>query len=495
MRIFLQNKSSPGLPAKSLRSLPGSSTPGFTSVRRRIVFSFVFISLVVIIESCKKEAVSAAFSPELTLDLNDSSSGGLTTNYIGTSNAFGTPLNNISDANLVIHRQGDAVFNANFVAPPSQTNPGLGPLFNNISCSSCHNKDGRGQPPIDGQSFNAFLFRVSIPGTDAHGGPLAVPGFGLQMQNRAVYGTTPEGEIGISYAEVRGKFADGTAYSLRNPTYFVKSSYLPMPGELQISPRIAAPNFGLGLLDAVPEQEILELAAAEKLKSNGVAGIPNYTWDDQLQQLVFSRYGWKANQSSILQQCAAALNQDMGITSSYYAAESSAGQSQAVPAHDAEISDSDLDALSLYIKTLGPPGRRNASSSGVKQGYSLFIKSGCTDCHAAELTTESLAGVPEVGGQKIHPFTDLLLHDMGPGLADGRPDYAADGSHWRTAPLWGIGLTQTVNGHTFFLHDGRARNLTEAILWHGGEASNSKQVFLAMSITDRTSLLGFLTNL
>jgi CxxC motif-containing protein (DUF1111 family) len=184
----------------------------------------------------------------------------------------------------------------------------------------------------------------------------------------------------------------------------------------------------------------------------------------------------------------------MGITSPLFPEESSKGQPQDVPTHEPEISTNQLEAINIYLQTLAPPARRNASDPAVLKGKNLFMQARCSACHIPKMITGPSA-LPELSNQSIRPYTDLLLHDMGEGLADGRPDYRATGYEWRTAPLWGIGLTEIVNGHTNFLHDGRARNLMEAVLWHGGEAEQSKQSVIKMTQAERNSLTKFLESL
>lgn len=445
--------------------------------------------------SCKKDQSQTTVKSSVAIIAQDSTSGGLTTSLDVSTNAFGDQFTNITAANLVSFNAGNVVFNQNFVSSSTLAHNGLGPLFNNISCVSCHNQNGRGAPPLTGELFHTLVFRLSIPGTDAHGGPLAAPGFGLQLQDQAINSIAPEGQMGISFTEQPGQFADGEVFSLRNPHYKVLNPYTPLPQNLLISARVAPSIFGLGLLESVPQQEIQTLSQQELANNDGVHGRPNLVWDYVLQKRVLGRYGWKANQTSVIQQTADALNQDIGITSSYFPNESSMGQQQAIPAHAAEISDADLSTLTKYIETLAPPARRHQADVQIRLGFTLFTQSKCNSCHALTLTTGTLTGIPELSNQTIRPYTDMLLHNMGPGLADQRPDFDAQGADWRTAPLWGIGLNMIVNGNTFFLHDGRARSLTEAILWHDGEAANSKATFIAMSKTNRTALIAFLNSL
>lgn len=433
-------------------------------------------------------------TPAIETDPDELYSGGETTSFDQTSKAFTFPLANISSQDLQNHVAGDAVFEATFVSPPAKINGGLGPIFNNVSCVSCHNRDGRARPPLSSEPFSGLLFRISSPGTDAHGGPVEVSGFGLQIQTHAVFGVQQEMDVMISYSELPGKFSDGTDYSLQKPNYTIANPYAPVPVHAMISPRIANPNFGLGLLEAVAEETILSFADENDSNSDGISGKPNYVYDFAMSKMMLGRFGWKASQSTLIQQAAAAANNDMGVTSPYFPNETSLGQIQDVPAHDPEMIADELNAVTIYLQTLAPPARRSPSDAAVLKGKALFVQSKCSACHIPKMQTGTHF-IPSLSNQTIRPYTDLLLHDMGEGLTDNRPDYKASGSEWRTAPLWGIGLTKIVNGHTNFLHDGRARNLTEAILWHGGEGQQSKDSFLKMSAVDRNLLIKFLESL
>ena len=426
-------------------------------------------------------------------------SGGETTVFDASSHAFSTPAPNLSPTAFEKHLAGDREFEQAFVTAPAVVNPGLGPIYNNISCINCHSRDGRGRPPKVDEKFVSMLFRLSLPkSADVADGlpPIPVPGFGTQLNNRAIFGTPPEGTIKIDYTEQTLTTADGTRVHLRYPNYTFTETYQPLPKEIELSPRVALSVFGLGLLEAIPEDTILAYADEADVNGDGISGKPNYVWDVVQQRYTLGRFGWKANQPTLLQQVAAAYHDDMGLTTSLFMTENSAGQSQ-LTGHSAtpEISDEILDVVTFYVQTLAVPARRNVDDPQVKQGEFLFAKAQCASCHVPTLRTGVLAGVPSVSNQTIQPFTDMLLHDMGPDLADNRSDFRANGREWRTPPLWGIGLVKRVNGHTNFLHDGRARDLMEAILWHGGEAEASRQAVEQMSKTERDALIAFLESL
>ena len=395
----------------------------------------------------------------------------------------------------------------------------LAPLWNNQQCSGCHVNGGRS--PL--RPTPQLLFRVSIPGVGADGGPNPVPGFGDQIQPVAIVngarGLSIEGRVTTSYVEQLKSFVDGQAYSLRVPTYTPSAT---LPFNVMISPRIGGQVAGLGLLEAVDAKDIEDLADEKDKDRDGISGRPNYVWDVAIQKGVIGRFGWKANQPSLLQQAAAAYNGDLGITSPFFPLESNVpggGRNKKGPKVHGKTSNlsnlsavavmlnnsaaisgpTDIDAQTLlstafYTGTLGVPATRNSTDAQVLAGQALFVSAKCAACHTPVLETGSSASYG-LGGQTIHPYTDLLLHDMGPGLADGRPDFQATGSEWRTAPLWGLGLSATTSNHTNYLHDGRARNVMEAIMWHGGEGDVSRRYVEQLSETDRDALVAFVKSL
>jgi CxxC motif-containing protein (DUF1111 family) len=453
----------------------------------------IFSALTIFIFACRKtDNLTPAENPD-----SEWLSGGAETAFDEGNGAFSHAFGSLPPSLARVHEIGDGQFNATFVSAPAPVNPGLGPIFNNVACSSCHVADGRGKVPGLGESAANMLFRVSIPGIGEHGNPIPVPNYGDQLQTRALLGKKREGDVLITYNDQTFSFADGTTYKLRKPTYTFTDLYTSMPGGVLLSPRVAAPVFGLGLLESISDADIIANADPNDKDGDGISGKPNYVWDVLKEKKALGRFGWKANQPSLLQQVAAAYNGDIGITNFVFPKESSDGQTQfdSDPGYKYELTDSLLYSVEFYVKTLAVPVRRNLTSPDVKLGKALFTSVGCIKCHKADARTTVSVSLPQVSNQVIHPYTDLLLHDMGAGLADNRPDFDAGGTEWRTAPLWGIGLTQKVNGHTNFLHDGRARNLMEAIMWHGGEALNAKNKVLTLSKKERDSLISFLGSL
>jgi CxxC motif-containing protein (DUF1111 family) len=427
-------------------------------------------------------------------------SGGATTIEDTTKYAFSNQATNLSGETAGLFTLGHTFFQRNWVSSPATTEgmDGLGPLFNQRSCSSCHSRDGRAAPFDALGNFLNLLVRLSVPGTDAHGGPLGDPVYGGQLRPFSILDVPVSGTPTVAYEEVPGTFGDGAPFSLQRPTYTLSGwGYGEPSPDLQLSPRVGGHLVGLGLLEALEESTILALVRDDD--EDGVRGHANHVWDVASASVKLGRFGWKANVPTVLQQSAGAFQGDIGITSSLFPDETcGATMTACAEAHNGgtpEIEDDKLHAVAVYMRTLAVPARRHLSDPAVRQGEALFASFRCNSCHVSELTTGDYPEIPEVAHQTIHPYTDLLVHDMGPALADGRPDFEATGTEWRTAPLWGLGLIKTVNGHEFLLHDGRARGFEEAILWHGGEALASRERYRTASAEDRAALIAFLHSL
>jgi len=424
-------------------------------------------------------------------------------------NAFSMPSANLSPLRRLDFSVGNSFFRNPWVIAPASTTArdGLGPLFNTNACQSCHIKDGRGHPPeSDATQSVSMLVRLSIPATEAHAevvrqrGIAPEPTYGGQLQDMAVPGVTPEGKVRFSFTTHTVKFVDGHEVELRKPQLEISElGYGPMHPHTLFSPRVAPPVIGLGLLEAIPEAALLANADPDDRDGDGISGRPNRVYDQLTGQTVIGRFGWKAGQPNLNQQNADAFFNDMGLSTSLLTGSSCTElqvECQAMPnGGEPEVSDNILSQVLFYTRNLGVPARRNVDASQVLAGKTLFHRAGCQGCHTPQFTTRADADEPELANQVIRPYTDLLLHDMGEGLADGRPEFEASGREWRTPPLWGIGLTQTVSGHTHFLHDGRARNLMEAILWHGGEAEQARRHVLEFNSEERAALLAFLESL
>ncbi|GAB6386546.1 di-heme oxidoredictase family protein [Stutzerimonas marianensis] len=419
------------------------------------------------------------------------------------------PAANLAPIRRVDFSVGNSFFRNPWVIAPSSTTArdGLGPLMNTNACQNCHIKDGRGHP-VKGEQGNAvsMLVRLSIPAEDAHAevvrqrGIAPEPTYGGQLQDMAIPGVAPEGKVRLSYGTHIERFADGHEVELRKPAlHLTQLGYGPLHPDTQFSVRVAPPMIGLGLLEAIPESALLAHADPDDRNGDGISGRPNRVYDQATGKTVMGRFGWKAGQPTLNQQNADAFFNDMGLSTRLFNGTSCTERQQecrALPdGGELEVSDNILAQVLFYTRNLGVPARRNVDDPQVLTGKGLFHQAGCQRCHVPAFTTSAEAAEPELANQLIRPYTDLLLHDMGEGLADGRPEFEATGSEWRTPPLWGIGLTETVSGHTQLLHDGRARNLLEAILWHGGEAEQAKQTVLGFDQAERQALLAFLESL
>jgi CxxC motif-containing protein (DUF1111 family) len=422
-----------------------------------------------------------------------------------SQNAFSLPARNATKIHRKSFMIGNSLFNQNWVTTPAsvKSRQGLGPLFNANSCSTCHFKDGRGRPPEEEKSaegFSSILVRLSIPGTDIHGAPIDEPAYGGQFNHRGILNVPGEGEVKIIYKEIKGKFADGEEYSLLNPQLeFSKLAYGKMHPDTMFSLRVAPQMIGLGLLEAIKEKDILKNADPDDIDKDGISGRVNYVWNYEKKKKEIGRFGWKANQPDIKQQNTSAFLGDIGITSDLFPEQSCTSVQleckKAYKEPGVEISKKDLEDIVIYSKILAVPKRRNFADASVVNGQKIFKQINCTACHTESYKTGVDREFPENTNQVIFPYTDMLIHDMGEGLADNRPDFQASGSEWRTPPLWGVGLFKNVNAHTRYLHDGRARNLEEAVLWHGGEAQKTKEAYVSLPKTDRQQLIKFLESL
>ena len=444
--------------------------------------------------------------------------GGAATVFKALSqDAFSHPSANMPFERELDFRVGNGIFRKVWVSAPSstKTSDGLGPLFNARSCQRCHLKDGRGHPPAVGERAESMFLRLSIPPRNTADRTalreyrelvIAEPTYGGQLQNFSVQGVSAEGEMVIAYQETPVVLTGGEEVSLRVPSYGVTNlHYGPFHPDTMMSPRVAPPIIGMGLLEAIPEADILTGADPDDRDGDGISGRPNRVWSDEHGKVMLGKFGWKAGQPTVTQQAASAFRGDIGISTPLYPRPygdctpvqrgcRTALHGAAAPAR-AEASAQMFDLLVFYSRNLGVPARRNIDDAQVLEGKRLFYEANCTGCHRPKFVTQRDSIGKEQSFQLIWPYSDLLLHDMGEGLADGRPEGEATGREWRTPPLWGIGLTETVNGHTLFLHDGRARNLLEAILWHAGEAEAARQRVVNMTREERAALLAFLHSL
>jgi CxxC motif-containing protein (DUF1111 family) len=428
-----------------------------------------------------------------------------------------------SSANITFEEEGtfklgNAIFRKNWVSSPSSTqaSDGLGPLFNARACQSCHLKDGRGHPPEGNLDATSMFLRLARAArTEEERAAVADhralnfpdPVYGTQLQDLAVPGLAGEGRMRVTYEERQVTLGDGTAVSLRKPGYSVDDpAYGPLDPRTTLSPRIANPMIGLGLVEQIHPADILAHADPDDRDGDGISGKAAIVRDPATGELTLGRFGWKAQAPSIRQQSADALAGDIGISSPEAPRHwGDCTKTQAdcldMPSGvqprlgDTEAPVPVMDLVTFYSQNLAVPARRGLDDPQVLAGKEAFYKMGCIACHTPKFVTRRDAPNKAQAFQLIWPYSDFLLHDMGEGLADGQKVGDASGSDWRTPPLWGIGLTERVNGHTFFLHDGRARNLTEAILWHGGEAEAARDSFAAAGAAEREALIKFLESL
>ena len=468
------------------------------------------------------EIVRIAAATALTADFTKAEAfealpaGAATVPVRDTPDAFAQPSGTMDFAKELDFRLGNGLFRKNWVASPASTlaSDGLGPLYNSRACQDCHLKDGRGHPPEDGSTSSSMLLALSVIGGPSPQGIkdyLATqpdPTYGNQLQTRAAPGQAAEGKLTITYAELPVTLADGTMVALRAPTYTITdTAYGAFSADILLSPRVAPQMIGLGLLEAVAAADILALADEEDADSDGISGRANVVWSVEQNAPLLGRFGLKAGTPTIKHQSATALSADMGLSSPLFPGAwgdctvtqtdcrtAPNGETQGLR-DGREVDQQSLDLITYYSRNLAVPARRNVDDAEVLSGKKVFYALGCPACHQPKFVTNRLADQPEQSFQLIWPYTDMLLHDMGEGLADNRPEARATGSEWRTPPLWGIGLTRTVSGQASFLHDGRARTLTEAILWHGGEAATSRAAMIALPKADRDTLIKFLESL
>lgn len=390
--------------------------------------------------------------------------------------------------------EGEALFRAR-VAPPGTSGAllsGLGPTYNVEGCAGCHLNNGRGRPPLRlGEPLTQMVVRLSI---DFAGEIVPHPAYGVQLNDQAVPGATPEGRAFVEYSVIKRRYGDGTGFELLKPHYgFLDMAFARLDERVLISVRMPPAVRGLGALEAVPEDAIQALADPTDENRDGISGRPNRVVDIVTGRETLGRFGWKAGQPTLRQQTAEAARIDMGVTSSLFPLE------DCPPAQDQcarmsidrslELSDRALQAIESDLRHLPPPKRLGARNATSERGERLFTEFGCTLCHVPALPS------PPAPTGAVAAYTDLLLHDMGEGLADHRPDHQASGREWRTAPLWGLGQEAAADEQVRYLHDGRARDLAEAILWHGGEASIARERFRVARAADRAALIAFLKSL
>lgn len=431
--------------------------------------------------------------------------------------AFSQHSANISFEQELEFKLGNGLFKKIWVFSPASTlaSDGLGPLYNARACQRCHLKDGRGHVPEQPDYASASMFlRISVPGPvpqqmqEVHDyiGTAPDPTYGSQLQDFSAPGVAPEYRLQVTYEDFEVALSGGERVNLRRPQYTAADlGYGPLATGAMLSPRVAPPMIGLGLLEAIPAADILANSDEADADGDGISGRANLVWSGEFDRIMLGRFGLKAGMATVHEQSAAAFSGDIGISTPLFPAHAGECTQQQTNCQTAphgggdvrgtEIDQANMDLVTFYSRNLGVPSRRNLDDPKVLRGKQMFYDSGCAACHVPKFVTHRLSDRPEQSFQLIWPYSDLLLHDMGEGLADNRPEGRATGREWRTAPLWGIGLTQQVSPRATFLHDGRARTLLEAVLWHGGEAKAARDKVVNLPPADRKALISFLESL
>ena len=474
----------------------------------------IFVSALLLALSPASQVTAAPGDATARLEAGERYPGGsATARTLAGRHAFSSASANMDPARKLDFKIGNGFFKRLWVSAPASTQAadGLGPLYNARSCQSCHINNGRGHPPQGpDETPVSLVLHLSVPGDPAaraRNKVTAEPGYGTQLQTFSIQGQRAEGRLQVDYEPLPVTLADGERVELRGPRYTVEApAYGPLDPQAMLSPRLAPQMIGLGLLQAIDAQAILARADPDDRDGDGISGRPNRVWSAARQKTMLGRFGWKAGSATVDDQSQEAFVRDLGISVPNHpngAGDCTERQTACRQAPDGNSPQFDnLEAnhqvtglVALFSRNLAVPERRAPDSPQVLAGKRLFHASGCIACHTPRHVTREDATDPELAGQTIWPYTDLLLHDMGEGLADGRPEGEADGREWRTPPLWGIGLSTGVNGHSNYLHDGRARNLLEAVLWHGGEAQPARDAVSRMNRLEREQLLRFVESL
>lgn len=413
---------------------------------------------------------------------------------------------------------GRALAKQPWVRAPTTTDArdGLGPLYNARSCTACHPSGGRGRvPQKDGEPvLGGALVRLSVPGTNQTEGVVPEPHYGAQLQTKSVALSSllghsskragevmPEAKLTLRWKETTFRYPDGREVTLRRPEPKLEElAYGPLAADTMMSLRNGPSLRGMGLLEAIAEEDIVAWADPDDRDGDGISGRANHVWDRTAQKRVLGRFGLKANQPSLHQQVAAAFAGDIGITNPVHADQPCTATQEACMASPSgagtdgvELEDELLALVVGFVRHLGVPTRPDATDPQVVRGRAAFRRQGCAKCHRPGYSTVSTAA--HLDGQEIWPYSDLLLHDMGEGLSDGRPDHEASGREWRTAPLWASTPPRGTESSRYLLHDGRAATLEEAILWHGGEATVARDAFADASAAERADVIRFLESL
>jgi CxxC motif-containing protein (DUF1111 family) len=466
---------------------------------KRYLKNLIFPVVALLFAACQKSDYEDILTPGGRVAYPEELSAGTSTIFTSTSKAYDTPADWVTGDLLTLFYQGDALYDDPRVSDGNPVNGGLGPVYAGYSCASCHNDAGRTQPTLftaggsGNYGFSSFLTFIRT----RHDQNFRQ--YGRVLHDQAIYGAKPEGKLRVTYTESEYAFPDGETYRLITPYYEIYDWYADSipPDQLEMSVRTPLRHVGMGMMMAVDRNEIQKLATIQ-YPEYGISGEINWVTEKNVKYIGLS--GHKAQHADLTVELG--FSSDLGVTNDRYPHEVAEGQEQVTGDYDIQVSTEDMAAVDFYLHALGVPARRAVTNETVKAGEQLFYQAKCHLCHTPTLHTQQEGAylldrtrVPWLGRQVIHPYTDFLLHDMGPDLGDDYSQFNASGDEWRTTPLWGIGLQEVVNGHSHFLHDGRARNYTEAIMWHGGEGDVSRQIFKNMTKEERETLIMFLRSL
>ncbi|WP_394181407.1 di-heme oxidoredictase family protein [Marinomonas posidonica] len=446
---------------------------------------------------------------------------GLFASFLGFTNMsvaseYSQPLPSLSAEEKLEFRIGEGVFQKFWVPSPSSTtaSDGLGPLYNTRSCNNCHVNNGRGHAPeahVSGATIPSFMVRFGkrYPGSmQHHDGIFPSVGdahYGGQLQGQSANGTLPEGDFHLTYQTHVEVLADGQQVSLRKPIlHWDKLHYGPFEADTGVTLLNTPSLVGMGLLDNIPDPYIIANADPDDLDQDGISG--KVSWIPGQHNPVVGRFGYKASTPSVTAQNQLAFNTDLGLSTLLFPAPSgdctplqleclNSPNGNSPHLDNLEVDKQQSRLVDLFVSLAAPPAMRNLSEPDFLAGKDIFIDSGCASCHTPKMVTGNDSPYSVLKNRTFYPFTDMLLHDMGAELRSGFPVYSAEPQEWRTAPLWGIGLSEKVSGRVGFLHDGRARTIEEAILWHGGEAQSSQQAYKRLSKEYRQKLIYFLESL
>lgn len=453
----------------------------------------------------KAPAEAAAAIERSTRGLPPAALPGGSTTFVGQSplsarstDALSHPAANLTAAQRALFVVGNSFFTNPWVAAGATTagRDGLGPLFSAAACQDCHLRDGRGHAPGAGEGPpTSAVIRIALPDGEPD------PVYGGHLQTRALPGLAPEARVALAWRTHFETLPDGSRMELRRPDLRLSRwAYgTPVKG-LRASLRVAPAMTGMGLLEAIPEADLL--ARADAQARLGLRGRVNRVVSLDDGSPAIGRFGLKASKPSVRQQTLDAFLNDIGITSTLFRSEvcTTAQRAQAcgpfASGGEPELAEAIEQAVVFYAQHLAPPARSGHDRPEVLAGERRFAAIGCADCHQPSWRTGGASASPALADQLIWPYTDLLLHDLGPGLADALPEGEASGQQWRTAPLWGLGQVKAVGGDAAgYLHDGRARSPAEAILWHGGEAQLARDAWAALPAAQRLEVLAFLASL